>query len=77
MSNPEGQVLDGIVKNITDYGAFIDLGGVDGYCVQISEELIIRQTLQIGETIKVQVIRFNSTPSVSLVCEADPWGASL
>ncbi|MAH84829.1 MAG: 30S ribosomal protein S1 [Rhodospirillaceae bacterium TMED8] len=82
MSNlSEGQVLEGVVKNITDYGAFIDLGGVDGllHVTDIAWKRINHpsEALQIGETIKVQVIRFNAeTQRISLgvkQLEADPW----
>ncbi|MBT5300318.1 MAG: 30S ribosomal protein S1, partial [Rhodospirillaceae bacterium] len=77
----EGQVLEGVVKNITDYGAFIDLGGVDGllHVTDIAWKRINHpsEVLQIGETIKVQVIRFNAeTQRISLgmkQLEADPW----
>jgi ribosomal protein S1 len=77
----EGQVLEGVVKNITDYGAFVDLGGVDGllHVTDISWKRINHPTeaLQIGETVKVQVIRFNpETQRISLgmkQLEADPW----
>ncbi len=77
----EGQVLEGVVKNITDYGAFVDLGGVDGllHVTDISWRRINHpsEALQIGETVKVQVIRFNpETQRISLgmkQLEADPW----
>jgi small subunit ribosomal protein S1 len=77
----EGQVLDGIVKNITDYGAFVDLGGVDGllHVTDVAWKRINHpsEALQIGETIKVQVIRFNAeTQRISLgmkQLEVDPW----
>ncbi len=77
----EGQVLEGVVKNITDYGAFVDLGGVDGllHVTDISWKRINHpsEALQIGETVKVQVIRFNpETQRISLgmkQLEADPW----
>ena len=77
----EGQILDGVVKNITDYGAFIDLGGIDGllHVTDIAWRRIAHpsEALQIGETVKVQVIRFNSdTQRISLgmkQLEADPW----
>ncbi len=77
----EGQVLEGVVKNITDYGAFVDLGGVDGllHVTDISWKRINHPTeaLQIGETVHVQVIRFNpETQRISLgmkQLEADPW----
>ena len=77
----EGQVLQGVVKNITDYGAFVDLGGVDGllHVTDIAWRRINHpsEALQIGATVKVQVIRFNSeTQRISLgmkQLEADPW----
>ncbi len=77
----EGQVLDGVVKNITDYGAFVDLGGVDGllHVTDIAWKRINHpsEALSIGETVKVQVIRFNpETQRISLgmkQLEADPW----
>jgi len=77
----EGQILDGVVKNITDYGAFVDLGGVDGllHVTDISWQRINHPTeaLNIGDTVKVQVIRFNpETQRISLgmkQLEADPW----
>ena len=77
----EGQVLEGVVKNITDYGAFVDLGGVDGllHVTDISWRRVNHpsDSLQIGETVKVQVIRFNpETQRISLgmkQLEADPW----
>ncbi len=77
----EGQVLQGVVKNITDYGAFVDLGGVDGllHVTDISWRRINHPTeaLQVGQTVQVQVIRFNrETQRISLgmkQLEADPW----
>ena len=77
----EGQVLDGIVKNITDYGAFVDLGGVDGllHVTDIAWRRVNHPTdaLQIGQSVKIQVIRFNAeTQRISLgmkQLEADPW----
>jgi small subunit ribosomal protein S1 len=77
----EGMVLDGVVKNITDYGAFVDLGGVDGllHVTDISWKRVNHPTeaLSIGQTVKVQVIRFNpETQRISLgmkQLEADPW----
>ena len=77
----EGQVLPGIVKNITDYGAFVDLGGVDGllHVTDISWKRINHPTeaLSIGQQVQVQVIRFNAeTQRISLgmkQLEADPW----
>jgi small subunit ribosomal protein S1 len=77
----EGEILDGVVKNITDYGAFVDLGGVDGllHVTDISWKRINHPTeaLNIGQTVRVQVIRFNpDTQRISLgmkQLEADPW----
>ena len=77
----EGQVLTGVVKNITDYGAFVDLGGVDGllHVTDISWKRINHPTeaLAIGQQVQVQVIRFNpETQRISLgmkQLEADPW----
>ena len=77
----EGQVLAGVVKNITDYGAFVDLGGVDGllHVTDISWKRINHPTeaLTIGQQVQVQVIRFNpETQRISLgmkQLEADPW----
>jgi len=77
----EGMILDGVVKNITDYGAFVDLGGVDGllHVTDIAWRRINHpsEALQIGQPVKVQVIRFNSdTQRISLgmkQLEADPW----
>jgi small subunit ribosomal protein S1 len=77
----EGQILQGVVKNITDYGAFVDLGGVDGllHVTDIAWRRINHpsEALQIGQAVKVQVIRFNSeTQRISLgmkQLEADPW----
>ena len=77
----EGQVLEGVVKNITDYGAFVDLGGVDGllHVTDIAWRRINHpsEALQIGQTVKVQVVRFNpETQRISLgmkQLEADPW----
>jgi small subunit ribosomal protein S1 len=77
----EGQILSGVVKNITDYGAFVDLGGVDGllHVTDIAWRRVNHpsEALQIGQTVKVQVIRFNpETQRISLgmkQLEADPW----
>ncbi len=77
----EGQVLDGVVKNITDYGAFVDLGGVDGL-LHVTDMAWRRinhpsEAVQIGQTVKVQVVRLNpETQRISLgmkQLEADPW----
>jgi small subunit ribosomal protein S1 len=77
----EGQVLQGVVKNITDYGAFVDLGGVDGllHVTDIAWRRINHpsEALTIGQNVTVQVIRFNpETQRISLgmkQLEADPW----
>ncbi|MAV88736.1 MAG: 30S ribosomal protein S1 [Rhodospirillaceae bacterium] len=77
----EGQVLEGVVKNITDYGAFVDLGGVDGllHVTDIAWKRINHpsEVLQIGQSVSVQVIRFNpENQRISLgmkQLESDPW----
>src|SRR3984893_545795 len=77
----EGQVLDGVVKNITDYGAFVDLGGVDGllHVTDIAWKRINHpsEALTIGQQVKVQVIRSNpETQRISLGMKqlmSDPW----
>ncbi len=77
----EGQVLQGVVKNITDYGAFVDLGGVDGllHVTDIAWKRINHpsEALQVGQTVDVQVIRFNAeTQRISLgmkQLQSDPW----
>src|SRR5688500_4852101 len=77
----EGQVLDGVVKNITDYGAFVDLGGVDAllHVTDISWKRVNHpsEALSVGQQVKVQVIRFNpETQRISLGMKqlaADPW----
>ncbi len=77
----EGQVLQGVVKNITDYGAFVDLGGVDGllHVTDISWKRINHpnEALTIGQTVDVQVIRYNEdNQRISLgmkQLETDPW----
>ena len=77
----EGQDVDGVVKNITEYGAFVDLGGVDGL-LHVTDMAWRRvnhpsEILTIGETIKVQVIKINKeTHRISLgmkQLQADPW----
>jgi len=81
----EGQVLDGVVKYITDYGAFVDLGGLDGllHVTDISWKRVNHPTevLSVGQQLKVQVIRFNrETQRISLgmkQLEADPWEVFL
>ena len=77
----EGQVVEGVVKNITDYGAFVDLGGIDGllHVTDMAWRRVNHPTeiLQIGETVRVQIIRVNQeTHRISLgmkQLESDPW----
>ena len=77
----EGQVVEGVVKNITDYGAFVDLGGIDGllHVTDMAWRRVNHPTeiLQIGQTVRVQIIRINQeTHRISLgmkQLEADPW----
>ncbi len=77
----EGQVIEGVVKNITDYGAFVDLGGIDGllHVTDISYKRVNHpsEVLGIGDTVKVQIIRINKeTQRISLgmkQLESDPW----
>ncbi|HEX7072565.1 MAG TPA: 30S ribosomal protein S1 [Hyphomicrobiaceae bacterium] len=77
----EGQVIDGLVKNITDYGAFIDLGGIDGL-LHVTDMAWRRvnhpsEIVNVGDTVKVQIIRINpETQRISLgikQLQADPW----
>ena len=77
----EGDVRDGVVKNITDYGAFVDLGGVDGL-LHVTDMAWHRvnhpsEVVQIGQSVKVQVIRVNQdTQRISLgmkQLQSDPW----
>ena len=79
----EGQAIDGVVKNITEYGAFVDLGGVDGL-LHVTDMAWRRvnhpsEILSIGETVKVQVIKINKeTHRISLgmkQLQSDPWDA--
>jgi small subunit ribosomal protein S1 len=77
----EGQIIDGVVKNITDYGAFVDLGGIDGllHVTDIAWKRVNHPSdvLTIGQTAKVQIIKINpETQRISLgmkQLEADPW----
>lgn len=77
----EGSVMDGVVKNVTDYGAFIDLGGIDGllHITDMSWRRLNHPTemIQLGQNIKVQIIRYNrDTGRISLgmkQLESDPW----
>ena len=77
----EGQTVDGVVKNITEYGAFVDLGGVDGL-LHVTDMAWRRvnhpsEIVNIGETIKVQVVKINKeTHRISLgmkQLQDDPW----
>ncbi len=77
----EGQVIDGVVKNITDYGAFVDLGGIDGllHVTDMSYKRVNHpsEVINIGDVVKVQIVRINSeTQRISLgmkQLESDPW----
>ncbi len=77
----EGQVIDGVVKNITDYGAFVDLGGIDGllHVTDIAWRRVNHPTevLNIGQTVKVKIIKINhETHRISLGMKqllGDPW----
>jgi small subunit ribosomal protein S1 len=77
----EGQTVEGIVKNITDYGAFVDLGGIDGllHVTDIAWRRINHpsEVLTIGQSVKVQIVRVNQeTHRISLgmkQLETDPW----
>ena len=77
----EGQVMDGVVKNITDYGAFVDLGGVDGllHVTDIAWKRINHpsEALHVGQNVKVQIVKINpDTQRISLgmkQLQSDPW----
>jgi small subunit ribosomal protein S1 len=77
----EGQVIDGVVKNITDYGAFVDLGGIDGllHVTDMSYKRVNHpsEVINIGDTVTVQIVRINEeTQRISLgmkQLESDPW----
>jgi small subunit ribosomal protein S1 len=81
LSLTEGQIVEGVVKNITDYGAFVDLGGIDGllHVTDISYKRVGHpsEILEIGSTVRVQIIRINrETQRISLgmkQLETDPW----
>jgi small subunit ribosomal protein S1 len=81
----EGQVIEGVVKNITDYGAFVDLGGIDGllHVTDISYKRINHpsEIINIGDTVKVQIVRINrDTQRISLgmkQLESDPWEGAV
>ena len=77
----EGQVIEGLVKNITDYGAFIDLGGIDGL-LHVTDMAWRRvnhpsEIVNVGDTVKAQIVRINpETQRISLgmkQLQADPW----
>ncbi|WP_295639805.1 30S ribosomal protein S1 [Novosphingobium sp.] len=77
----EGQIIEGVVKNITDYGAFVDLGGIDGllHVTDMSYKRVNHpsEVINIGDTVRVQIIRINQdTQRISLgmkQLESDPW----
>ena len=77
----EGQVIDGVVKNITDYGAFVDLGGIDGllHVTDMSYKRVNHpsEVIAIGDTVRVTIVRINQdTQRISLgmkQLESDPW----
>ncbi len=77
----ENEVIDGVVKNITDYGAFVDLGGIDGllHVTDMSYKRVNHpsEMIEIGQTVTVQIIRINEdTQRISLgmkQLESDPW----
>jgi len=77
----EGEVRDGVVKNITDYGAFVDLGGIDGllHVTDMSWKRVNHpsQVLAVGDTVKVQIVKINpDTQRISLgmkQLQSDPW----
>ena len=76
----EGQVVEGVVKNITDYGAFVDLGGIDGllHVTDISWKRINHpsEVLSMGATVKVVITKISDSKRLSLgmkQLEADPW----
>ncbi len=77
----EGQIIDGVVKNITDYGAFVDLGGIDGllHVTDVAWRRVNHPTevLTIGQTVKVKIIKINhETHRISLGMKQlleDPW----
>jgi small subunit ribosomal protein S1 len=77
----EGSIITGVVKNITDYGAFVDLGGVDGllHVTDISWKRVNHpsEVLHVGQNVDVQVIKYNEeNQRISLgmkQLESDPW----
>ncbi|MFA5990157.1 MAG: 30S ribosomal protein S1 [Sphingomonas sp.] len=85
MSLAENQIIEGVVKNITDYGAFVDLGGIDGllHVTDLSYKRVAHpsEVLNIGDTVRVQIIRINKdTQRISLgmkQLESDPWDGAM
>jgi len=81
MNLAEGQIIVGTVKNITDYGAFVDLGGIDGllHVTDMSYKRVNHpsEVINIGDEVKVQIVRINQdTQRISLgmkQLESDPW----
>ncbi|MDR0449467.1 MAG: 30S ribosomal protein S1 [Rickettsiales bacterium] len=79
-----GTIVEGVIKNITDYGAFIDLGGIDGllHVTDISWKRVSnpKEVLRVGEKVKVKIIQFDhETHRISLgmkQLEANPWDAA-
>jgi small subunit ribosomal protein S1 len=77
----EGEIREGVVKNITDYGAFVDLGGIDGllHVTDMSWKRVSHpsQVLAVGDTVKVQIVKINpDTQRISLgmkQLQSDPW----
>ncbi|WP_343683570.1 30S ribosomal protein S1 [Asticcacaulis sp.] len=77
----EGEIRDGVVKNITDYGAFVDLGGIDGllHVTDMSWKRVSHpsQVLNVGDSVRVQIIKINpDTQRISLgmkQLQSDPW----
>jgi len=77
----EGEIREGVVKNITDYGAFVDLGGIDGllHVTDMSWKRVNHpsQVLAVGDTVKVQIVKINpDTQRISLgmkQLQSDPW----
>ena len=85
LSLTEGQIIEGVVKNITDYGAFVDLGGIDGllHVTDLSYKRVNHpsEMINIGDTVRVQIIRINKdTQRISLgmkQLESDPWDGAM
>lgn len=80
----EGETREGVVKNITDYGAFVDLGGIDGllHVTDMSWRRVSHpsQVLTVGDTVKVKIVRINpETQRISLgmkQLQEDPWNVA-